>query len=255
VGGIEHNLPFLAALMQHRRWREGRLSTAFIAEEFPDGFKPVQAGPSDKAVLAAIAVSVELVRRDRLDRLDGRLRPHSGRVKRDWVVKLDGEYLRVAVGEGGSVADALRLSMSVGEGALVDVASDWRPGEPVWRGTVNGRRAAVQLRPSLNVVKLSWRGMSVVAQAMLPRTAELERLMPVKQAPDTSKMLLCPMPGLVVSLSVAVGQQVKAGETLAIVEAMKMENVLRAERDVTVAKINAKPGDSLAVDAVIMEFA
>jgi propionyl-CoA carboxylase alpha chain len=97
--------------------------------------------------------------------------------------------------------------------------------------------------------------MSVHAQAMLPRTAELERLMPVKQAPDTSKFLLCPMPGLVVSLAVAVGQQVKAGETLAIVEAMKMENVLRAERDVTVAKINAKPGDSLAVDAVIMEFA
>jgi len=90
---------------------------------------------------------------------------------------------------------------------------------------------------------------------MLPRTAELERLMPLKQAPDTSKLLLCPMPGLVVSLAVAVGQEVKAGETLAIVEAMKMENVLRAERDVTVAKINAKPGDSLAVDAVIMEFA
>ena len=97
--------------------------------------------------------------------------------------------------------------------------------------------------------------MSATARVMLPRIAELERLMPVKAPPDTSKLLLCPMPGLVVSILVAVGQEVKAGETLAVVEAMKMENVLRAERDLTVAKINAKPGDSLAVDAVIMEFA
>ncbi|TGW07307.1 DUF2118 domain-containing protein, partial [Mesorhizobium sp. M2D.F.Ca.ET.145.01.1.1] len=99
------------------------------------------------------------------------------------------------------------------------------------------------------------KGMSVTARAMLPRTAELERLMPEKVAPDTSKLLLCPMPGLVVSIAVAVGQEVKAGETLAVVEAMKMENVLRAERDLVVSKLNAKPGDSLAVDAVIMEFA
>ena len=111
------------------------------------------------------------------------------------------------------------------------------------------------MRPVLNGMRIAWRGMSATRVAMLPRTAELERLMPVKQPPDTSKLLLCPMPGLVVSIAVAEGQEVKAGETLAVVEAMKMENVLRAERDLTVAKINAKPGDSLAVDAVIMEFA
>ena len=108
---------------------------------------------------------------------------------------------------------------------------------------------------ALNGIRIAWRGISATAHAMLPRTAELDRLMPVKKAPDISRLLLCPMPGLVVSVSVAVGQEVKTGETLAIVEAMKMENVLRAERDVTVAKINAKPGDSLAVDSVIMEFA
>jgi propionyl-CoA carboxylase alpha chain len=107
----------------------------------------------------------------------------------------------------------------------------------------------------LNGLGIAWKGMSVSARAMLPRTAELERLMPEKLPPDTSKMLLCPMPGLVVSIAVAEGQEVKAGETLAVVEAMKMENVLRAERDLTIAKLNAKPGDSLAVDAVIMEFA
>ena len=96
--------------------------------------------------------------------------------------------------------------------------------------------------------------MAVTARAMLPRTAALDRLMPVKLPPDTSRMLLCPMPGLVVSIAVTDGQEVKAGETLAVVEAMKMENVLRAERDLTIAKINVRPGDSLAVDAVIMEF-
>jgi propionyl-CoA carboxylase alpha chain len=106
-----------------------------------------------------------------------------------------------------------------------------------------------------NGVRIDWRGLSVAARVMRPRTAALDRLMPVKVPPDTSKFLLCPMPGLVVSLAVSEGQEVKTGETLAVVEAMKMENVLRAERDATVSKIVAKPGDSLAVDAVILEFA
>ncbi len=121
--------------------------------------------------------------------------------------------------------------------------------------TVGDRAVTAQLRPATNGIRIAWQGMSVTARAMLPRTAELEKLMPEKVAPDTSKLLLCPMPGLVVSIAVVEGQEVKAGETLAVVEAMKMENVLRAERDLTVAKLNAKPGDSLAVDAVIMEFA
>jgi propionyl-CoA carboxylase alpha chain len=254
VDGIEHNIPFLSALMQHPRWREGRLSTAFIAEEFPEGFKPTTPREDDKVVLAAVATAVELLRRDRLDRLDGRLRPHSGVLKRDWVVKLDGEYLSVSVVEG-DVSIPLRIAVSVAGGPAREVDSLWRPGEPVWLGAIGGRKISAQLRPAVNGVRIAWRGMSAKAQAMLPRIAELERLMPVKLAPDTSKLLLCPMPGLVVSILVAVGQEVKAGETLAIVEAMKMENVLRAERDASVAKINAKPGDSLAVDAVIMEFA
>ncbi|RUV98785.1 biotin/lipoyl-containing protein, partial [Mesorhizobium sp. M1A.F.Ca.IN.020.04.1.1] len=145
--------------------------------------------------------------------------------------------------------------LSINGSEPLTVASDWRPGDAIWRGTVGGNRIAAQVRPVLNGLCIAWKGMPVTAQAMLPRTAELERLMPEKLPPDTSKMLLCPMPGLVVSIAVAEGQDVKAGETLAVVEAMKMENVLRAERDLTVAKLNAKPGDSLAVDAVIMEFA
>ena len=140
-------------------------------------------------------------------------------------------------------------------GRTVNVASDWRPGEPVWRGIIDGQAISAQLRPVMNGTRIAWKGMSVEARVMRPKTAELDRLMPVKLPPDTSKLLLCPMPGLVVSIAVGEGQEVKAGETLAVVEAMKMENVLRAERDLTVSKVNAQPGDSLAVDAVIMEFA
>ncbi|RWM13190.1 MAG: acetyl/propionyl/methylcrotonyl-CoA carboxylase subunit alpha [Mesorhizobium sp.] len=254
VDGIAHNIPFLAALMQHPRWREGLISTGFIAEEYPDGFAPIVPDSEEKAVLAAIATAVELLRRDRLDRLGGRLAPHSGALKRDWVVKIGEDYLSVSM-VGGMISIPMELNLSIDGGKALTVASDWRPGDLIWRGTVGDRRVAAQIRPVLNGFRIAWKGMSVTARAMLPRTAELERLMPEKVAPDTSKMLLCPMPGLVVSIAVAEGQEVKAGETLAVVEAMKMENVLRAERDLTVSKLKAKPGDSLAVDAVIMEFA
>ena len=254
VDGIEHNIPFLAALMRHPRWRDGRLSTGFIAEEYPDGFSPRTPDDDEAKVVAAVAVASELLRRDRLDRLSGRLGPHSGAVKRDWEVRIGDVYLPVAVGEG-MVSSPTELDVSIGGGEPVTLISDWRPGEPVWRGTVGGRQVVAQLRPMLNGMRIAWRGVAVSARAMLPATAALDRLMPVKLPPDTSRMLLCPMPGLVVSVAVAEGQEVKAGETLAVVEAMKMENVLRAERDLTVAKINAKAGDSLAVDAVIMEFA
>jgi propionyl-CoA carboxylase alpha chain len=253
IDGIEHNIPFLSVLMRHPRWIEGRLSTGFIAEEFPEGFRPLGPTAEERAVLAAIACSIELVRRDRLDRLNGRLAPHSGAIKRHWVVKIDTDYVPVDVIDG-TASVPLELDLVVEGGRPVTVTSEWRPGDIVWRGRVGGRDICAQVRPILNGVRIDWRGIRVDARPMLPRTAELERLMPEKRPPDTSKMLLCPMPGLVVSIAVSEGQEVKAGETLAIVEAMKMENVLKAERDVTVARINARPGDSLAVDAVIMEF-
>ena len=253
VDGIEHNIPFLAALMQHPRWREGRISTAFIAEEYPEGFAPILPSPEDRQVLAALALAVELLRKDRLDRLPGRLAPHNGTLKPDWVVRIGDDYLAMTVTEG-MISIPLEMDVAVDGAAPVTVASDWRPGEPVWKGTVGGRAVTAQLRPVTNAIRIAWKGMSVTARVMLPDTAVLDRLMPVKLPPDTSRLLLCPMPGMVVSIAVVEGQEVKAGETLAVVEAMKMENVLRAERDLTVSKINAKPGESLAVDAVIMEF-
>jgi propionyl-CoA carboxylase alpha chain len=254
VEGIANNIPFLSALMRHPRWREGRLSTTFIAEEYPDGFRPIEPEAEEKAVLAAIATTVELLRRDRLDRLPGRLAPHSGAIKREWEVKMGDEYIPVSIIEG-MISIPLEVDLSVAGKAPITVMSEWRPGDIVWHGTVGGSRVSAQIRPALNGLHIDWKGMAVTARAMLPRTAELDRLMPVKAPPDTSKLLLCPMPGLVVSIAVAEGQEVKAGEMLAVVEAMKMENVLKAERDLVVVKIIAKPGDSLAVDAVIMEFA
>ncbi|MEZ5811572.1 MAG: acetyl/propionyl/methylcrotonyl-CoA carboxylase subunit alpha [Rhizobiaceae bacterium] len=253
VDGIEHNVPFLAALMQHPRWRDGRISTAFIAEEYPDGFEPVSPGKEELLVLSAVALAVELLRKDRLDRHAGRLAPHSGKFRRQWVVRIDDHYLDVEITDG-QMGKPIDLEISVNGSAAMTVSSSWRPGDAVWHGYVGSRPVSARIKPVLNGVGIAWRGIAVDARAMSPATAALDKLMPVKEPPDTSKMLLCPMPGLVVSIAVSVGQEVKAGETLAVVEAMKMENVLRAERDLTVARLNAAPGDSLAVDAVIMEF-
>jgi len=234
VDGIEHNVPFLAALMRHPRWREGRLSTGFIAEEYPDGFMPMAPSADEAQVLARVALSAHLtVAARRAKHLD-RLRPAQA-LRSDWVVKIGDDYHAL------TTADA--------------VESDWRPGDAVWRGAVDGQSVAAQVRPLRNGMRIDWQGLSVRTRVFTPRLAELDALMPVKLPPDTSKMLLCPMPGLVVSIAVQEGQEVKAGETLAVVEAMKMENVLRAERDLTVGPIRARPGESLAVDAVIMEFA
>ncbi|MCJ8147756.1 acetyl-CoA carboxylase biotin carboxylase subunit [Shinella sedimenti] len=234
VDGIEHNVPFLAALMRHPRWREGRLSTGFIDEEYPDGFAPMTPNAGEAQVLARVALSAHLTDAARRAKHRDRLRPAQG-LRSDWLVKIGDDYHALAT------TDA--------------VESEWRPGDAVWRGAVDGKSVTAQLRPLRNGMRIDWQGLSVRTRVFTPRLAELDALMPVKLPPDTSKMLLCPMPGLVVSISVQEGQEVKAGETLAVVEAMKMENVLRAERDLTVGPIRARPGESLAVDAVIMEFA
>ncbi len=253
IDGIQHNVPFLTALMQHPRWIDGRLSTGFIAEEFPDGFAPLAAEGDARQVLAGVALAIELIRKERLDHLPGRLRPHPGTLQPGWVVDLDGDRIEARISGRPSVPIELDVAFD-GADAAMTIASDWAPGDILWTGQVGGRAVTVQVRPVLNGHLLSWQGITTKAKVMSPRIAELDALMPVKTPPDTSKMLLCPMPGLVVSIAVSEGQSVKAGETLAIVEAMKMENVLRAERDCTVATIRAEPGDSLAVDAVIMEF-
>jgi len=250
IDGIRHNIPFLSALMAHPRWQEGRLSTGFIAEEFPEGFEMPRPEGEVATLLAAVAAAIDHLFNERKRRISGQLRSAKPvRFERERVVMLGREAIPLTIDDKDG---ALVLAFS--DGRTVAVASSWRPGEPVWHGRVDGKAIAVQVRPILNGVALVHAGTATEARVYTRREAELAALMPEKVAADTSKQLLCPMPGLVKAIAVAEGQEVKAGETLAIVEAMKMENVLKAERDGTVAKIHAKEGDSLAVDAVILEF-
>jgi propionyl-CoA carboxylase alpha chain len=254
IEGIRHNIPFLAALMQHPRWQAGRLSTGFIAEEFPEGFQLLAPTGEMARTVAAVAAAIDHVFGERKRRISGQLTGRAVTRERRRVVRLgaDEVELEVTREEPGIV---VRFLGGEGEGRGHLLVSDWKPGDPVWLGTINGEAVAIQVRPIANGFRLSYRGTDVPAYVYTEREAASARLMPVKAVSDSGKAVRCPMPGLVVSIAVTEGQEVKAGETLAVVEAMKMENVLRAERDGTVKTIHAKPGDSLAVDAVILEFA
>jgi propionyl-CoA carboxylase alpha chain len=253
VEGISHNVAFLADLMAQPEWCAGELTTGFIAKHYPDGFQTRAPDAAETSTLTLIALAIELRRRTRLDNMTGRLRPHTGAYQADWVVKL-GEQRHAATVVALNRADATYFSCKFQDHEPVRVVTLSSPHEPLWRGTIDGKSITVKCQPILNGVRLTIGAVSVVAQVMLPHIAALDALMPVKIAPDMSKFVLCPMPGLVVALNVQIGQKVHAGDVLAIVEAMKMENVLRAEKDGVVAKINAVQGDSLPVDAVILEF-
>ncbi|MDQ3561279.1 MAG: acetyl/propionyl/methylcrotonyl-CoA carboxylase subunit alpha [Pseudomonadota bacterium] len=254
IDGVRHNIAFLAALMAHPRWREGRLSTSFIADEYPDGFAGAEMGAADRAMLAAIAVSVGLAERRRMESVAERLPSRPGAGPAQLVLALGRERIRVSVAAIG-LNSPLSAELSIGADAALQVETEWRPGDRLWRGTVDGTDVVAHIQRRGHAWQVEWRGITRLAYLLSPAAAEFNALMPEKSPADQSKALLCPMPGLVVSIVVAEGQKVAAGETLAIVEAMKMENVLRAERDVTVSRIVVKPGDSLAVDALIMEFA
>ena len=240
ISGIQHNIPFVSAIMENPRWQSGTLSTGFIAEEFPDGFKGATLTVDAASVLGEVAVYLDHIDNSRKRQISGQM--DGGRVQfsRSRHVRIGKEWLELEVTESLDAAAHNAL---------------WHTGDPLVTVDTSKGSVTVQVKAIANGYRLTWRGLSVDAHVYTPREAELARLMPEKKVADTSKKLLCPMPGLVVSLAVKEGQDVKAGDTLAIVEAMKMQNVLRAERDVTVKKLNAKAGDSLGVDAVIMEFA
>jgi propionyl-CoA carboxylase alpha chain len=260
IDGIRHNIPFLAALMQHKRWQDGRLSTGFIAEEYPDGFHPVVHEGATAETIAAVAAAVDHVLGERKRRISGQMTGREVTRERRRAVRLGELWLtldvsREAQGIAVQFVDASGKPNLASVGPSRMLTSAWKPGEPVWSGFVHDQPVAVQVRPIANGFLLSHRGVETKAYVFTELEAASAKLMPVKKPPDTGKMLLCPMPGLVRSIAVTEGQEVKVGEALAIVEAMKMENVLRAERDATVKAIKVEPGDSLAVDAVIMEFA
>jgi propionyl-CoA carboxylase alpha chain len=249
VEGIQHNIPFLAAIMENERWKSGQLSTGFIAEEFPGGFAGNELTQDLKATLSAVAVTADNIENRRKRRIGGQINGKAVTLSAERVVRLGNDWLPV------TVVSRDEKVVTLNNGKECFVRSAWTPGNPIWRGEIDGKPVSVLLRRILNGYRLSHKGVTVDVYVFNAKEAELARLMPVKKATDTSKKLLCPMPGLIVSIAVAEGQEIKVGEPLAIVEAMKMENILRAERDAVVKKIHVKKGDSLAVDAVIMEFA
>ena len=248
VEGIGHNLPFLAAVYDHPKFTSGEMTTAFIEEEYPDGFDGVTLSEHTCARIAAAAAAMHRVAEIRRSRISGRMDNHERHVGADWVVSLQGQSHDVTIS-----ADKSGASVEI-DGQTLRVESDWTPGDPLARLSVDGAPLVLKIGKISGGFRVRYRGADLKVHVRTPRQAELAALMPEKLPPDTSKQLLCPMPGLVVKIDVAEGDEVQEGQALCTVEAMKMENILRAERKGTVKAINAEAGDSLAVDAVIMEF-
>jgi len=249
VEGIGHNLPFLSAVMDHPKFVAGTITTAFIAEEYPEGFDGVALPDDALRRVAAAAAAMNRVAEIRRTRISGRMDNHERHVGDDWVVELQGQRLPVTV-----KADRDGATVAFAEGGTHRVESDWTPGTPLARLDVDGAPLVLKVGKIPNGFRVRTRGADLKVHVRTPRQSVLAALMPEKAPPDTSKLLQCPMPGLVVKIDVEVGQTVQEGQALCTIEAMKMENILRAEKKAVVAKINAGPGDSLAVDDVIMEF-
>ena len=246
--GIGHNLPFLAAVYDHPKFTSGNMTTAFIEEEYPDGFEGVTLDDGACERIAAAAAAMHRVAEIRRTRISGRMDNHERHVGEDWVVKLQGEAHDVKIN-----ADKTGADVAI-NGKTLRVESDWTPGDPLARLMVDGAPLVLKIGKISGGFRVRYRGADVKVHVRTPRQAELAALMPEKVAPDTSKYLLCPMPGLIVKVDVAEGDEVQEGQALCTVEAMKMENILRAEKKGTVKTIKAGAGDSLAVDEVIMEF-
>ncbi|PKP72810.1 MAG: acetyl/propionyl-CoA carboxylase subunit alpha [Alphaproteobacteria bacterium HGW-Alphaproteobacteria-6] len=249
VEGIGHNLPFLSAVMDHPRFASGAITTAFIAEEYAGGFQGVTLPETALRRVAAAAAAMNRVAEIRRTRITGRLGNHERKVGDDWVVSLQGAEFAVTV-----AADRDGATVHFADGTAHRVASDWTPGQPLARLDVDGAALVLKVGKIPSGFRIRTRGADLKVHVRSPRQAELARLMPEKAAPDTSRYLLCPMPGLVVKISVEEGQEVQEGQALATVEAMKMENILRAERKGVVKRIAAAAGASLKVDDVILEF-
>ncbi|MCL3883690.1 acetyl/propionyl/methylcrotonyl-CoA carboxylase subunit alpha [Marivita sp. GX14005] len=249
VEGIGHNLPFLSAVMDHPKFISGDMTTAFIAEEYPDGFEGVELGEDVLRRIVAAVAAMNRVAEIRRARISGTLDNHERHVGEEWNVALQGRDFDVTI-----AADRGGSTVRFADGSEMRVSGDWTPGDALARMEVDGAPLVMKVGKISGGFRIRSRGADLKVHVRTPRQAELARLMPEKVAADTSKMLLCPMPGLIVKIDVAEGDEVQEGQPLCTVEAMKMENILRAERKGTVSKINAGAGDSLAVDDVIMEF-
>ena len=247
--GIGHNLPFLSAVMDHPKFVSGDMTTAFIAEEYPEGFEGVTLPEDQMRRVVAAATAMYRVSEIRRTRVSGRMGNHERVVGNHWVARVGETEWPVTI-----TADHDGATIRFDDDQDIRVTSDWRPGTMLAKLTVDGGPLTLKVSKIPQGFRVRTRGADFKLFIRSPRQAELARIMPEKLPPDTSRLLLCPMPGLMVKLSVEEGQEVQEGQALCTVEAMKMENILRAERKGVVAKINAAAGDSLAVDDVIMEF-
>ncbi len=248
IRGISSNIAFQAALMRHPRFASGDFHTGFIAEEFPKGFHPSTLIHEDPLLLAAVAAYARRRYISRAVRITGQLKGHGRRVGTEWVVLMQGRRfpLGLTLVEGGCDVTY--------EGNTYALRTDWKLGDILLRGTWDGEKICIQVeRMGLRYRVCHW-GTQADGIVMTARAAELLALMPEKPPPDLSKFLLSPMPGLLTEVAVKVGQEVRAGENLVVIEAMKMQNILKAENDCVVAEVMAKPGDSLSVDQPIVRF-
>ena len=248
IVGPGHNLDLLAAVMRHPRFVEGAIDTGFIDDLYADGFSgaPIEGAARDALVVTALAV--HLASTARANRISGRVASHCWQPDADWVVGLDGETSSVTVVARG---DGLDVDI---DGRRVELDGVWRVGASTFEGRVDGLDVIVQVTPNADGYRLRHAGCSALATVRRARVAELAALMPLKEVADSSRFLLSPMPGRVVSIAVVEGDDVKVGQPLAVIDAMKMENVLRAHRDGCIAKVVVGVGDSLSTDQVILEF-
>ena len=242
IEGLGHNIDFVSAIMQHPRFRLGELTTGFIAEEYPDGFHGAATSDETKQHLAAVAGFIATARADRARQTDGQLASEL-EPPYDWSVTIAGQTYAVSLDEEITV-----------DRQPVDLALEYTPGDRLIEAEVGDVVYGIKLAVTRTGFKLTTRGAIHQVQVLPAKVAPLTQHMIAKIPPDLSRFLICPMPGLLVSLNVAVGDKVEAGQPLAVVEAMKMENILRAEKSATVKTINARQGESLAVDAVILEL-
>ena len=243
IEGLGHNIDFVSAIMQHPRFRSGELTTGFIAEEYPEGFSGAATSDELKGKLAAVAGFIATARADRARQVDGQLAHHL-EPPSEWSVKIGGKSFAVELGDEEVIVD----------GNSIDLAMEYAPGDKLVDAEVDGEDIAVRIEPTRTGLKMTTRGAIHKVEILPARIAGLAEHMIEKIPPDLSRFLICPMPGLLVSLNVGEGDKVEAGQPLAVVEAMKMENILRAEKSGTVKAVNAKAGESLAVDAIILEM-
>ena len=253
--GIGHNIPFLSAVYDHDRFERGDITTGFIAEEYPDGFEGAEANTGHIRKIAAICSLMHDIAENRAAEIKGALRNHERHVPDEWAVQVGEHNYQITI--QGEPQNCTIIANDDTEKAAIefDIVTTWKPGQQLVRCFIDNKpfNFKADVRPEGYVVR--HRGCEFDVKVRTPRGAELAKLMPIKVAPDTSNLLLCPMPGVIVSVLVEEGQEVQDGQALAVVEAMKMENTLRAEKKAVVSKINAAAGDNLAVDEVIMEFA